>query len=92
MDFTRISAIDFSGDFEEAPRKNNCGTEPRTIFHQITWWRSYSQHYSGISTLGANGRIQGYRLIGARELCDTVNVEYSELGRIRKSQMRENYL
>lgn len=79
-DFTRISAIDFSGDFEEAPTEEQL----RDIANDYI-----SSNNVGVPTVSITVEFQPleqteeYKDIALLErvnLCDTVNVEYSELG------------
>ena len=79
-DFTRISAIDFSGDFEEAPTEEQLRDRANDYI---------SSNNVGVPTVSITVEFQPleqteeYKDIALLErvnLCDTVNVEYSELG------------
>lgn len=79
-DFTRISAIDFSGDFEEAPTEEQLRDRANDYI---------SSNNVGVPTVSITVEFQSleqteeYKDIALLErvnLCDTVNVEYSELG------------
>ena len=79
-DFTRISAIDFSGDFEEAPTEEQLRDRAEDYI---------SSNNVGVPTVSITVEFQPleqteeYKDIALLErvnLCDTVNVEYSELG------------
>lgn len=78
--FTRISAIDFSGDFEEAPTEEQLRDRAEDYI---------SSNNVGVPTVSITVEFQPldqteeYKDIALLErvnLCDTVNVEYSELG------------
>lgn len=79
-DFTRISAIDFSGDFEEAPTEEQLRDRANDYI---------SSNNVGVPTVSITVEFQPleqteeYKDIALLErvnLCDTVNVEYSKLG------------
>lgn len=79
-DFTRISAIDFSSDFEEAPTEKQLRDRAEDYI---------SSNNVGVPTVSITVEFQPleqteeYKEIALLErvnLCDTVNVEYSELG------------
>ena len=79
-DFTRISAIDFSGDFEEAPTEEQLRDRANDYI---------SSNNVGVPTVSITVEFQPleqteeYKDIALLErvnLCDTVNVEYFELG------------
>lgn len=79
-DFTRISAIDFSSDFEEAPTEKQLRDRAEDYI---------SSNNVGVPTVSITVEFQPleqteeYKDIALLErvnLCDTVNVEYSELG------------
>ena len=79
-DFTRISAIDFSGDFEEAPTEEQLRDRANDYI---------SSNNVGVPTVSITVEFQPleqteeYKDIALLErvtLCDPVNVEYSELG------------
>lgn len=79
-DFTRISAIDFSGDFEEAPTEEQLRDRANDYI---------SSNNVGVPTVSITVEFQSleqtveYKDIALLErvnLCDTVNVEYFELG------------
>lgn len=79
-DFIRISAIDFSGDFEEAPTEEQLRDRANDYI---------SSNNVGVPTVSITVEFQPleqteeYKDIALLErvnLCDTVNVEYSELG------------
>lgn len=78
--FTRISAVDFSGDFEEEPTEAELREKAEDYI---------SSNNVGVPTVSITVEFQPleqteeYKDIALLErvnLCDTVNVEYSELG------------